>query len=372
MAKKIYVGASGKARQVRRVFVGLEGKARAVRKGYVGIGGKARPFLGGGEVIYYGTIEPLTKATSGNAAFTVGEYAVFGEGISYGTYATAYHKTLTRYTLQNLKAERSYGMGAATEKIGLFPGGTQTFGSEKFASVEGYNDALTKIDAPDLTQALWLLGVAATERYVVVAGGNTADYKNANDAQAYDENLTKRNISYLAQKKYHHAAVSFAGYAVFAGGYNSELSIFYFDVEVYDDNLTKSNIAALNYSLQHKDGACTQNHMLIVTNSRRILEIYDKDLVKNVSDIALNSPLENQYASANMRNHVVFAGGGNTPTNSALCIDDELTQSVLPPISVARRNFAAAAVGSYALFAGGIIDNTTSTNQSVVDVYKED
>lgn len=42
MAKKIYVGADGKARKVKRVYLGLDGKARKVKKVYIGVGGKAR------------------------------------------------------------------------------------------------------------------------------------------------------------------------------------------------------------------------------------------------------------------------------------------------------------------------------------------
>ena len=42
MAKKFYLGVSGKARNVKSMFIGVGGKARKVKKAYVGVGGKAR------------------------------------------------------------------------------------------------------------------------------------------------------------------------------------------------------------------------------------------------------------------------------------------------------------------------------------------
>lgn len=48
MAKVSYVGASDKARRVKKLFVGIDGKARKVKKAYVGIGGVARLFFSSG------------------------------------------------------------------------------------------------------------------------------------------------------------------------------------------------------------------------------------------------------------------------------------------------------------------------------------
>ena len=42
MANGIYIGVSGKARQVKGLYIGVGGKARKVVKAYVGVGGKAR------------------------------------------------------------------------------------------------------------------------------------------------------------------------------------------------------------------------------------------------------------------------------------------------------------------------------------------
>lgn len=48
MAKVSYVGASDKARRVKKLFVGIDGKARKVKKAYVGVGGVARLFFSSG------------------------------------------------------------------------------------------------------------------------------------------------------------------------------------------------------------------------------------------------------------------------------------------------------------------------------------
>lgn len=41
----VYVGVSGKARQVDKIYIGVNGKAREVIAGYIGVNGKARKFL---------------------------------------------------------------------------------------------------------------------------------------------------------------------------------------------------------------------------------------------------------------------------------------------------------------------------------------
>lgn len=48
MAKVSYVGASDKARRVKKLFVGINGKARKVKKAYIGVSGKARLFFSSG------------------------------------------------------------------------------------------------------------------------------------------------------------------------------------------------------------------------------------------------------------------------------------------------------------------------------------
>lgn len=52
MAKKLYVGVNGIARQVNNIYVGVNGVARKVIKGYIGVGGVARLFY---ELIAGGT-----------------------------------------------------------------------------------------------------------------------------------------------------------------------------------------------------------------------------------------------------------------------------------------------------------------------------
>lgn len=48
MAKVSYVGASDKARRVKKLFIGIDGKARKIKKAYIGVGDKARLFFSSG------------------------------------------------------------------------------------------------------------------------------------------------------------------------------------------------------------------------------------------------------------------------------------------------------------------------------------
>ena len=51
MAKKLYIGVNGIAREVKKIYIGVNGVAREVKKGYIGIGGSAREFFSSGKRI---------------------------------------------------------------------------------------------------------------------------------------------------------------------------------------------------------------------------------------------------------------------------------------------------------------------------------
>lgn len=53
MAKNVYVGINGKARNVPKMYVGVNDKARKVKKGYIGVNNKARLFFSNLGLSYY-------------------------------------------------------------------------------------------------------------------------------------------------------------------------------------------------------------------------------------------------------------------------------------------------------------------------------
>lgn len=84
MAKSIYASANGLAQKVKKMYLGIEGVARKVKKGYVGVNGIARLFFSGSgfsSLSYVGEITPLVKARLRQSAGTIGDYAIFVNGV---------------------------------------------------------------------------------------------------------------------------------------------------------------------------------------------------------------------------------------------------------------------------------------------------
>ena len=121
MAKGAYIGVGGKAHKIRKGYIGVAGKARKIKKAYIGIGGKARPCWSGGELTYYGTITPLSKATYLLAATTIGNYALFAGGNDIGT-VNAYDDSLTKENPSELSPYRCDLAATAIGNYALFGG----------------------------------------------------------------------------------------------------------------------------------------------------------------------------------------------------------------------------------------------------------
>ena len=144
--------------------------------------------------------------------------------------------------------------------------------------------------------------------------------------------LTKSTPTELSCKRCGHAAASVGGYALFAGGASSYNFLGYGNilssVDAYDASLTRS--AA---------------HIIGATAA---------------------------IGGAAVGNYALFAGGTvdgiltkDTVTSDVLAYDSSLTFTTAPLLSVARANVKGAAVGNYALFAGGRAGSFCTT----VDAY---
>lgn len=68
MAKKVYIGVSGKARKVKKIYIGVGGVARKAKSAYVGVGGVARQtFAGADPVFSKNTWEQIVSACHSGA-----------------------------------------------------------------------------------------------------------------------------------------------------------------------------------------------------------------------------------------------------------------------------------------------------------------
>ena len=145
MSKGAYVGVNGVARKIKKGYIGVDGVARKIIKAYIGVGGVARPCWGGGELTHYGTITPLWAARYALAGATVGKHALFAGGFS----------------------------SAAIN----------------YRRVDGYNEALTREEAPYLSAGRARLAGATVGSYAIFAGGYTATNSATFVVDAYDEGL---------------------------------------------------------------------------------------------------------------------------------------------------------------------------------------
>ena len=143
MASRIYTGVSSKAKKVKSIYIGVDGKARSVKAVYIGVNGKARLcWKRDGLYKYTGNIVDLSVGRYHLAATTVGNYALFGGGVSdynnnytYHSTVDAYDTSLTRTTATSLSKGRDALAATTVGNYALFGGGSDSNAS---SSVDAY------------------------------------------------------------------------------------------------------------------------------------------------------------------------------------------------------------------------------------------
>ena len=198
----------------------------------------------------------LSQARYNLAATTIGDYALFGggyyysSGVGYYRYATvdAYNTSLTRTTPTELSQARS-GLAATTVgNYALFGGGVS---SSYSAVVDAYDTSLTRTTPTELSQArdgLTATTVARTggsspqSSYALFGGGYASSFNYYSDVvAAYDTSLTRTTPTELSQARNSLTATTVGNYALFGGGYNgSRLNIVdaytpYHDIQVFPE-----------------------------------------------------------------------------------------------------------------------------------------
>lgn len=228
MAKRTYIGVSGKARKIKKMYVGVSGKARKIKKAYIGVAGKARLFFSSGELSYYGTTTPLSSARDELAGASAGGvYAVFagghlGTGGWYGVETVdAYNAALTRVDAPALGTQRRRMESATTNSYAMFTGGTLDGNTANAgSSLLAYNSSLTQTKGA-LSEARTNIFSTGFGEYGIFAGGiKSTVYKSTTDV--FDASLTRTNPGSVLMGIRDAGAATTAGeYAIFAGGANA-------------------------------------------------------------------------------------------------------------------------------------------------------
>ena len=385
MAKAVYVGVDSKARKMKKAYIGIGGKARKVKKMYIGdSSGKAR-LCYSAELEKVGMAEKLGIGGYDLGAAGTARHALFaGRQTSYkeaSSYVDAYDVSLTHTAPTSLSVARGV-LGAAT--VGgraLFAGGGYdgAYGSSVSmmayyrgnATVDAYDDSLTRTTAANLSEARIGLSGASVGKYALFGGGYTGKngyigngvgaellrytYKSAVDA--YDESLTRTTATELSKARDCTGTVV-GSYALFAGGTGSNV------VDAYNASLTRTTVSSLSTS-GVVYGATTIGRYALIGIDGGTMNVYDTSLTRTTA--ASLSASRTFYSSANIGDYALFAGGYRSSDyySTVDAYDSSLVRTTATSLNTARCELAAATVGDYAIFAGG----ESGSNSAVVDVY---
>ena len=188
----------------------------------------------------------------------------------------------------------------------------------------------------------------------------------------------------LSTTRYDMRAATVGKYALFAGGYISKSSFGYSvssSVDAYNTSLTKSTPTELSckrcghaaasvggYAL-FAGGASSYNLLGFYENLVSAVDAYDASLTRSAAHI-IGATVA--IGGAAVGNYALFAGGTvysqvnkDNVTSDVLAYDPSLTFTTAPLLSVARANVKGASAGNYALFAGGRAGSFCTT----VDAY---
>lgn len=188
----------------------------------------------------------------------------------------------------------------------------------------------------------------------------------------------------LSAARYNMRAATVGKYALFAGGFISRSAFgnnVSSSVDAYNTSLTKSTPTELSCKRCGHAAASVGGYALFAggASSCNLLGYYD-DIVSSVD--AYDASLTRSAAhiigataaigGAAVGNYALFAGGTvdwpineDNVTSDVLAYDPSLTFTTAPRLSVARANVKGASVGNYALFAGGKTGDFCTT----VDAY---
>ena len=345
MTKALYVGIDNLARKVKKMYIGVDGIARKVQKAYVGVDSTARLFFSAElKLNYYGTATDLLEAQGGDnvvAATTVGNYALFGGGLSEPN-AVAYDTSLTRTIPNGLSIGRSYLVATTVGNYALFGGGIYEYYdddewlSDYPSNVDAYDTSLTRTNPTELSVGRASLAATTVGNYALFCGGYNewSSWLPLDAVDAYDASLTRTNPTGLSVGRDGLAATTVGDYALFGGGWGGNATTLA-TVDVYDISLTRVNPTELSICRASLAATTVGNYALFCGGSSH----------------DLNGDRKNDY-------HV------NTDA-----YDASLTRTNPTGLSVAREGLAATTVGDYAIFGGGYNYFDNNKNFCTVDVY---
>lgn len=314
-----------------------------------------------------------TGASTGDATATAGD-------ILAGK--TAYIATGKAEGLIPTKSARTYTPGAADQTIaaGQYLGGTQTIKGDanltsvnikKGVSIFGVTGAMESTFQATLTVTVDVGAVVTA-----TSGSRKVEALSVTGTVVMDL-PTEGTWSVTAVRgaaQYNTATVVVTNQ--YKAALTASLHVQYFG-QVTALSVSRLDIAATTIGNYALFGGGSTNR--ISGPARATVDAYSKDLVRSTPS-ALSQARSN-ISAASVGEYALFAGGeyieqaSGSPASYVVATVDaystNLTRSTLTELSQARQNPAAATVGGYALFAGGISNAFRGTPSDVVDAYDE-
>ena len=139
---------------------------------------------------------------------------------SGNTYTILYSKllSLTRTTATPLSEARGYLAATSVGNYALFGGGLSGYGDTLTATVDAYDTSLTRTTVTPLSEARYELTATSVGNYALFGGGYGDTLTAIVDA--YDTSLTRTTPTPLSEARSYLAATTVGNYALFGGGYN--------------------------------------------------------------------------------------------------------------------------------------------------------
>lgn len=369
------------AQKVAKMYVGVDGTARKVRRGYIGVGGVAIPFFVSGEAKKVDGVTGLSAARKYLRGARAGTCALFAGGGSDSSTAfknvDCYAADLTRTLLSSgLPAARMHQGAASAEGVrAVFAGGCD---GEYISSttVTAFDSTLTRAGVQALSTARYKLCGASLGQRLYFAGGQDDDGAVLGTVDSYDSSLVRTALTALGVKRYDAAGTGNDAYVLICGGYGGSTVGYVPAVDAYDAAGTRTAAAAMSEGKSNAGGTRVGRFAILcggyITNGAnggsKAVEAYDEHLTRTLGGMLTVS---HAHAAAASFGACALVAGGFKGVNSAATavaelIDDSLTCMPVTSLGTARFYLAAAAAGSYILFAGGTADGAV---RSAADAY---
>ena len=333
-----------------------KGDKRSTKQNVTATGLELGLTMAAGVLTYYGTGEALSARAEDPAGLTIGGHALIAGGMSsnstFSSKVFAYDAELVRTDAPTLGSARSAMGAACVGEYGLFAGGKYNYSSSvnPTTSVNAYNEKLVR-SAPTALSAgrRGLCGITGVNR-AYFAGGYTSGSGTAgsNVVDAYDGKLTRTVLENMSATRYSPAGTSVGRHSLITGTGTI--------VDVYDDAQTHTVLEARLSAGRAGISATTTGGFALFaggSGSNITVDVFDKNLTHTVLETGL-SVSRYLFTSCTLLMLAIFAGGNTGEGGAAVDVFDEnLTHVVGPELSVARGRLAGAAIGKYAIFAGG-------------------